>query len=478
MKNRELTKEEQHQFGLLRLRSVSSMGFPYFAAMIYRLKARAVDDLGTIAIDQAGRIYIDFAKVEEWGLELSSNVLGKALYHWLRKHGERGERRPDKDAWITAAGWEVNDDFMKETRLLPREVDGTANEAYNDLTDRLHAIYEEQMVPSEDRVWPSRIHNGDTAETYYDWLENNPDPDDSSSGAGEGSDQQEDQQEPNEPQDNDQDDKEEEEENDQNDGEGDNDQPEGQKGSNPLTGSGVGKPEDWEEPADSKEVSGLSDSAQEGLRHQVAQAIIEQADKDRGSVPAGLLRDAQEILKPPVIPWTRYLSSHIRNAVNLKKGMTDFSYASPSRRFPDEDQIVFPSMVTPEPKVAVIIDTSGSMSRDDLGHALAQTQSLLRMLNVPVDVITADAEAYAPQRITSVKDIKLKGGGGTDMRVPINGVAKSHDIAVVLTDGYTPWPDKPVERLSVIACIIESNRYYGYQNPPAWIKTVKVSTEG
>ncbi|RSS94279.1 VWA-like domain-containing protein, partial [Streptomyces sp. WAC05950] len=73
-------------------------------------------------------------------------------------------------------------------------------------------------------------------------------------------------------------------------------------------------------------------------------------------------------------------------------------------------------------------------------------------------------------------EVTLAGGGGTDMRVGISAALAMPDrpnVVVVLTDGYTPWPDEtPSCRL--IAALIGENP----PAPPSWVETVRVGDPG
>ena len=72
------------------------------------------------------------------------------------------------------------------------------------------------------------------------------------------------------------------------------------------------------------------------------------------------------------------------------------------------------------PRVAVVVDTSGSMGEDDLAAALAEISGVLKEVGVGrerVAALSCDADAHTVHRVTSADQVELLGGGGTDMRV-------------------------------------------------------------
>lgn len=101
------------------------------------------------------------------------------------------------------------------------------------------------------------------------------------------------------------------------------------------------------------------------------------------------------------------------------------------------------------------------MSSADLSAALAEVKGVVRTAGVArehVMVLTVDAAAAEPQRVTRVEDIALIGGGGTDMRIGIaaaEAMRPGPDVVVVLSDGDTPWPD--VAGPSKLVCVVIGN---------------------
>jgi len=229
----------------------------------------------------------------------------------------------------------------------------------------------------------------------------------------------------------------------------------------------------WELGNDHAESPALSEAEAEIVRGEVARAILEHA-RSRGSVPGGMLRWAQEIANP-TIPWQKVMAYHLRNGVRLTVGRTRPTYERIHRRVGVTDSRVrLPGSYSLKPRVAVVVDTSGSVTDRMLSHALGEIQGILRQVGAEVVVLAVDAHAHTAQKVNRVDQIRLVGGGGTDMRLGIEAAIKQRpgpDVIVVLTDGITPWPqEKPP--VPVIAGILgEGDSDYPV---PEFIRQVKI----
>ena len=159
------------------------------------------------------------------------------------------------------------------------------------------------------------------------------------------------------------------------------------------------------------------------LRRQVAQDVIAHG-KQPGTVPAGLLRWAEEVLTPKV-NWRAVLAAELRRAVAEVSGAVDYSYRRPSRRSAVAGPVVLPALRRPVPEVAVVCDTSGSMTEDLLAMVLAEVEGLLRALGLArqVRVLACDTAVAPAQRVSSARQVQLIGGGGTDMGAGIGAAA-------------------------------------------------------
>ena len=209
------------------------------------------------------------------------------------------------------------------------------------------------------------------------------------------------------------------------------------------------------------------------LRRQVAQDVIAHA-KVAGTVPGGLLRWAEQILNPKV-NWRKVLAAELRRAVAEVSGAVDYSYRRPSRRAAVAGNVVLPALRRPVPEVAVVCDTSGSMTEDLLAAALAEVEGLLRALGMArqVRVLACDTAVSPAQRVSSARQVQLVGGGGTDMGTGIAAAAALRPrpaVTVVLTDGYTPWPSQAPKGTRVVIGLLGP----GAPDAPSWARAVRV----
>jgi predicted metal-dependent peptidase len=177
----------------------------------------------------------------------------------------------------------------------------------------------------------------------------------------------------------------------------------------------------------------------------------------------------------PTVDWREVLAGSVRRAVGSASGAVDYTYQRPSRRAASQPGVVLPSLRRPIPTIAIVIDTSGSMGDQELAAALSEVAGVLRGVGIRgnrVTVLSCDAAVHVAQRVTRAEQIELHGGGGTDMRVGIAtalDLPQRPDVIVVLTDGFTPWPDEP-SGPRVIAGLIGPSAPL----PPDWIESVHI----
>jgi hypothetical protein len=220
---------------------------------------------------------------------------------------------------------------------------------------------------------------------------------------------------------------------------------------------------------------GLSAIGTQLLGRDVARRITEH-QRRRGQVPAGWQRWADDVLNP-VVNWRRQLAAAVRHGVAEVAGRVDFTYRRPSRRASAVPDVVLPSLRQPLPQVAMVLDTSGSMSDSMLAQALGEVSGVLRSLGLGrrnLRVICCDAQAYSQQRVLDAREVRLLGGGGTDMGAGLAaaaGLRPRPDLLIVLTDGHTPWPSRAPEGVRVVVGLMDDTG-----RSPEWATTVPIES--
>jgi predicted metal-dependent peptidase len=236
-------------------------------------------------------------------------------------------------------------------------------------------------------------------------------------------------------------------------------------------GSGVhGQARPWELHADDPSTNALSDFDRQALQEEVARKIVEH-QKNRGTLPAGWLRWAEAILKPKV-NWREQLKRILRGVISEGLGhRLDYSYRRPHRRSAVYYPIYLPALQGEyKPRIACVVDTSGSISDRELMQSLAEVRAVLEALRIPVTIIPCDAVPYEAIRVFHGSDwLKvrqgLRGGGGTDMVAGLNAalaLKPKPEAVIVLTDGHTPFPSTRPKDTAVIWAIWQ----YGDGEPP------------
>ena len=254
----------------------------------------------------------------------------------------------------------------------------------------------------------------------------------------------------------------------------------------PACGSSSGgEARGYELPSSDDEAPSIDNDRQRNIRDRVASDVVDHA-RSRGDIPGGLKRWADNYLDPTV-DWRKQLSVRLRQVVANVSGRRSHSYARPSRRQDaireHDPTIIIPGLRDSEPpRIAVVLDTSGSVTQSELGRALAEIHGIIKAVGMrePLAVITCDVEAGAPQMVRNpgaLKELVLAGGGGTDLRAGITAaleLPRQPSLVVLITDGESPYPEKKPD-LSVDFLMLLTNTVSS-PDIPDWIHVIK--TEG
>lgn len=153
------------------------------------------------------------------------------------------------------------------------------------------------------------------------------------------------------------------------------------------------------------------DEADEEWRIALAQAAHQ--SRDMGELPAGLERLVGRQLSPR-LDWRELLSRFIESGAR-----NDYSWTPPNRRYAHLG-LIMPSLRNMElPEIVLAVDTSGSITPDELDQFSAEVSAILENHSTTLNLVYCDMQVtgtkrYSRQDLPFV--IKPVGGGGTDYR--------------------------------------------------------------
>jgi predicted metal-dependent peptidase len=187
--------------------------------------------------------------------------------------------------------------------------------------------------------------------------------------------------------------------------------------------------------------------------------IHAQVTKTMGVGEGNMTKLFQKMSKPK-INW----SEHVAGSLERKAEDTP-TYNRISRR--SGESIVFPTYTGTYVKLIFGIDSSGSMSEDDISRGISELYGIVMQYDVwEVHFITCDIEAhvmgiYKSEEGDAFEDFNfnLKGFGGTDMQpifdYSITDEEDQFDACICITDGYIPPIERFNEEIENIVVVVE-----------------------
>lgn len=189
---------------------------------------------------------------------------------------------------------------------------------------------------------------------------------------------------------------------------------------------------------------------EQDIRQRVAQAA--NIARMAGNLPAGLARFIDQILNPQ-ISWHEYLREYMTRMVKSEE-----TWNKRNRRF---KSIYLPTRFSEQMgEVGVIGDTSGSITNEDLNKVAAEVRAIANEVKPErIRMLWADT-VVANEQVFEVGDeliFDAKGGGGTDMRVPLEHIEQYEpEVVILITDGYTPWPVEEPPYPLIVVCTTDA----------------------
>jgi predicted metal-dependent peptidase len=148
-------------------------------------------------------------------------------------------------------------------------------------------------------------------------------------------------------------------------------------------------------------------------------------------------------LLAPQLPWRALLARYMMNVAR-----DDYSFQRPSRR---EGAALMPRLASQGVDVVVALDTSGSVSRDELQEFLTEIDALKSQVRANVTLHACDdkLDPAGPWHFAMWESLNLPneiaGGGGTDFRPVfdwLNHTQQRPDLLVWFTDAQGGFPER------------------------------------
>lgn len=180
--------------------------------------------------------------------------------------------------------------------------------------------------------------------------------------------------------------------------------------------------------------------------------------KQNGTLPGHLETLVEELLQPQV-SWRQELWRFF----NQRKP-DRISWNNPNRRLIHADLFLPRKRHIPTGDVVIAIDTSRSISEDELQHFASEIQEIHKALQ-PRKMYVADIDTQIQDEVKEYgpydqPEFIYRGRGGTSFEPVFQWVQDNNftpDALVYLTDGYAPWPS--VEpNYPVLWCITNHER--------------------
>lgn len=220
------------------------------------------------------------------------------------------------------------------------------------------------------------------------------------------------------------------------------------------SGSGQGTPDKHGnksldgKPRQAQTMDGANEAAIHALVQAAVTAVEQFGGNQIGNAEGDMIRRIVD-LTTPKIDWKDYVWDKMEKTRDQM-----LTYSIISRRTTDD--VIYPSKTGEKIRVFFGVDSSGSMSNEDLTEGMQCVYDFITQIdNWQLDVATCDTRAYMVAQYNSddfamtppdVTKIDLKGGGGTDMAPLVelaqeetdNFDSEPYNIIVIFTDGYIP----------------------------------------
>jgi predicted metal-dependent peptidase len=199
----------------------------------------------------------------------------------------------------------------------------------------------------------------------------------------------------------------------------------------------------------------------------IAQAMNQARSKGEGTLSAAQQRFCKDILDSKV-PWFTELRMYLETFAR-----DDYNFSMPNRRYVSYG-LYMPSLKSESmPDMVFYIDTSGSVSNQELTQYMSEVAAILQIFDVNIHVIFVDSAFKKHQEFNSkdywsISEFQPEGGGGTNFKPGFKYVADKGiepAVAVYLTDlDCHQFPEEEPGYPVIWVCT--DPYYYNHNQPP------------
>jgi predicted metal-dependent peptidase len=247
-------------------------------------------------------------------------------------------------------------------------------------------------------------------------------------------------------------------------------------GQQPQPGQGQSQPGQQPTPTqgglggDLKPVPAITPDQIAAVEHEISKTIARATTiaKQYGVMPGALEAIVGATYEDPV-PWEQVLIDYMSAVVNQRE-----NWSHRNRRY---SEVILPShWSNGMDELTIVADSSGSCFSKPVFERVAVAVNHIVTVIKPMTVRVIWADDKDCQNIDVFEDgaeviLHPKGGGGTDMRKPLVYAEQYQpEVVLLLTDGYTPWPDVATPFPLIVGCTTDAPC-------PDWAGTVRIEVQ-
>jgi predicted metal-dependent peptidase len=172
---------------------------------------------------------------------------------------------------------------------------------------------------------------------------------------------------------------------------------------------------------------------------------IKKYSEQYGRVPSDLVREVENLCVPPKQSWKTIFRRKVKTClIQATSGKYDYSYNKVARR---DSDVILPGLIGYKAKLGILLDTSGSMSKELLSECMAQAKHISKLFD-EIWFLSIDTEVHTCFKVKNFRDVfkegKIKGGGGTMLGPGFTELSKRNvDICLAISDCWADFGAKP-----------------------------------